>query len=95
MKVISSLWQVTELSVTAGTPDPRMEEEGSVASGSGGVQGAAYGHDEFERHTREGVRVLDEMSDEEDDRATDDLGGSMSLTQGCFNCSTRANPHFF
>jgi hypothetical protein len=56
------------------------EKEGvSVASGSGGVRGTTYGHDEFERHTREGVRVLDEMSDEEDDRATDDLGGACHL----------------
>jgi hypothetical protein len=54
-----------------------MEEEGSAASGSGG---AAYGDDEFEQHTREGERVLDEMSDEEEDgRTTDNLGGACHL----------------
>ncbi len=31
-------------------------------------------YDEFERQTREGVRVLDEMSDEDDGRVMDEAG---------------------
>ncbi len=33
-------------------------------------------YDEFERQTREGVRVLDEMSDEDDGEEMDEEGGS-------------------
>ncbi len=67
-----------------------MEEDGGAASGSGGV---AYGDDEFEHHTREGERVLDEMSDEEEEgRMTDNRVGACQLHQDVTTVSTEHNP---
>ncbi len=91
MKVILFYWQVTRIIGDSGSPDPLMESwsglptEGpsSHSSGSGEATVDARdrgsrspdGYDEFERQTREGVRVLDEMSDEEDGRVMDEPGG--------------------
>jgi hypothetical protein len=90
MKVILFYWQVTAISGDSGTPEPLMESwsglpaEGASAHSSDGggamVDARDRGirspdsYDDFERQTREGVRVLDEMSDEEDGRVIDEPG---------------------
>jgi hypothetical protein len=62
---------------TEGTPiHSAGGDDAAAVTEAGDRQGrSTEDYDEFERQTREGVRVLDEMSDEDDGGAMDEAGG--------------------